>query len=127
MGRTRISVAMATFDGGRFVDEQLRSIAEQTRPPDELVVCDDESSDDTAERLDRVASESDFEVHVHRNAQRLTTSRNFEMAVSLCTGDIVFLADQDDVWMPEKVEALCALLDKNPSVGAAFCNGQVMV
>ena len=125
MARMRVSVAMATYNGSRFVDEQLRSIAAQTQPPDELVVCDDESSDDTAERLDRFASEADFEVRVHRNVPRLTTSPNFEKAVSLCTGDIVFLADQDDVWMPEKVEVLSSLLDENPSAGAVFCNGRV--
>lgn len=125
MVRTRVSVAMATYNGARFVDEQLHSIAEQTRLPDELVVCDDESSDDTMERLERFASEADFEVRVHRNAPRLTTSPNFEKAVSLCTGDIVFLADQDDVWRPEKIEALCRVLDENPSAGAVFCNGRV--
>ena len=116
---------MATYDGGSFVVEQLESFAEQTRSPDELVVCDDGSHDDTVAQLQRFAARAPFEVRVVPNPQRLGTSANFEKAVSLCTGEIVFLADQDDVWAPAKVERLCGVLEAEPAVGAVFSNGLV--
>ena len=116
---------MATFDGARFVDEQLSSIANQTRRPDELVVCDDASRDDTAERVERFAASAPFEVRLERNSTRLTSSPNFEKAVSMATGDLIFLADQDDVWFPQKVETLSDVLEENPTVGAVFSNARI--
>src|SRR2546426_7732246 len=106
-----VSVAMCTYNGARFLLAQLRSIAFQTRPPDELVICDDGSTDKTLAIVTRYAGTVEFPVRVHRNSQRLGPAKNFEQALSLCRGDIVALSDQDDVWRPEKLrvleEALC--------------------
>ena len=126
MSRASISVAMATRDGAAFVDAQLESLVRQTRPPDELVVCDDASTDDTADRLRAFAERAPFAVRIEHNDPALGTTRNFERAVSLCTGDIVFLADQDDVWLPEKIAALAGVLDEDEAVGAVLCNGTVV-
>ncbi len=122
----RTSVAMATCEGARFVEEQLSSIAAQTRPPDELVVCDDASTDDTVARVEEFAAGAPFPVRIERGARRLGATANFERAVSLCTGDVVLLADQDDVWAAHKVETLAHALEQAPDAGLVFSNGEVV-
>jgi hypothetical protein len=101
-----ISVALATFNGERFLGEQLRTIATQTRPPDELVACDDASTDHTVTVLERFAESAAFPVRIHRHPVRLGSVKNFESAISACAGDVIALADQDDVWHPEKLAAV---------------------
>ena len=105
---TKISIAMATYNGARFIQEQLNSFAAQTRLPDELVITDDGSTDDTLGIIGRFAATAPFCVQVQRNPQRLNYSRNFERAISLCSGDIIFLSDQDDVWFPKKIQTVAA-------------------
>lgn len=107
MTAASVSVAMATYNGARFIEPQLESIAAQTRLPDELVVCDDQSSDDTVEILERFAARAPFAVRVERNSERLGFAGNFLRAGRLSRGDLIAWSDQDDVWMPEKL-ALCA-------------------
>lgn len=112
----KISIAMATYNGAKFLREQLDSFSAQTRLPDELVVCDDGSSDATPEILDAFAASAPFAVRVVRNEKNLGYRRNFEKAMSLCTGDIVFLSDQDDIWLPKKLQIVEAEFEKNPRV-----------
>lgn len=99
---SRLSVAMTTYNGEKFVAEQLRSIAAQTRLPDELVVCDDRSQDGTVAILKAFAETAPFPVKVVENPENLGYVRNFCKAVSMCSGDLVFLSDQDDIWKPGK-------------------------
>ena len=106
MPRSKISVAMATCEGGRHLEAQLQSIAAQQRLPDELVVCDDASSDDTIEIARRFAERAPFPVRIETTEIRLGITANFERAVSLCAADVILLADQDDVWLPEKIALL---------------------
>ncbi len=126
MSPTRVSVAMATCEGARFVDAQLESIAAQTRPPDELVACDDASQDDTFARVERFARQAPFEVRLLRNPSRLGITANFERVIARCTGDIIFLADQDDVWHREKIATLEGVLAERPETGAVFSDGEVV-
>ncbi|MFP6638701.1 MAG: glycosyltransferase family 2 protein [Myxococcota bacterium] len=126
MERSRTSIAMATCNGGHFIAEQLASLASQSRPPDQLVVCDDHSEDDTLARVEAFREGAPFEVLIERNSQRLGPTANFERAVSLCEGDVILLSDQDDVWLPEKIETLVDALAAHPEWGLAFCNGRVM-
>ena len=102
----RISIAMATYNGARYLQEQLVSFLCQTRQPDELVVCDDGSTDDTLKILESFRKNAPFAVHVYRNETNLGYIKNFEKALSLCTGDIIFLSDQDDVWFDSKIERI---------------------
>ncbi|UCV18281.1 glycosyltransferase family 2 protein [Ferribacterium limneticum] len=95
---------MATYNGAPYIREQLDSIASQGRLPDELVVCDDGSSDETLSIVEQFSREIPFAVHIYRNESRLGYVRNFQRAIGLCTGDIIFLSDQDDVWFPEKLQ-----------------------
>jgi glycosyltransferase involved in cell wall biosynthesis len=110
----KVSIAMATFNGSKYIQEQLKSFVEQSRLPDELVVADDGSSDETLEILERFALTSPFSVRVYRNESNLGYAQNFSRALGLCTGDLVFLSDQDDIWFKSKLEAVCSLAEKNP-------------
>ena len=125
MTETRISIAMASYNGARYLSEQLESLAAQRRLPDELVVCDDASEDDTLEVLESFAAAAPFAVRIERNEQTLRTAQNFAKAVSLCSGELIFLADQDDAWRPDKLQVMESYFDAHPQVGALFCNGQV--
>ncbi len=112
----RVSIAMATYNGEKYLQEQLDSFVNQTRQPDELVVCDDDSTDRTLDILENFARSAPFEVRVLRNETNLGYVKNFEKAVSLCSGDIVVLSDQDDVWFSDKISVLCGILISRPDV-----------
>jgi glycosyltransferase involved in cell wall biosynthesis len=112
----RISIALATYNGERYLLEQLDSFRRQTLQPDELVVCDDCSTDNTLAILEDFSRLSGFTVRIFRNEVNLGHVRNFERALSLCEGDYIFLSDQDDTWAPNKLEAVFAEFEKNPMV-----------
>lgn len=98
-----VSVAMATYNGERFLGEQLRSIAAQERLPDELVIADDRSVDRTWEIVADFARTAPFPVRLHRNERRLGWRGNFMSALARCELDLIALCDQDDVWHPAKL------------------------
>lgn len=126
MTRIRHSVAMCTCNGSRYLLQQLESIASQTLLPDELVVCDDVSTDNTAAIVDTFARAAPFEVKLVKNTKRLGPAHNFERAISLCRGDLIFLCDQDDVWSPLKIEGLSIALAKNPQAAYAFSDADMV-
>lgn len=117
---------MATYNGDFNLGDQLRSIARQSRPPDEVVVCDDGSTDGTWDTVRAWAETAPFAVRIERNAERLGATRNFARAIGLCTGDLIFTADQDDVWLPNKVEREADLLERAPDVGLVFTDAEVV-
>lgn len=117
---------MCTYNGGRFLAEQLESIAVQTRLPDELVVCDDRSTDESVEIVRNFARHAPFPVQLEINEENLGSTKNFEKAIGLCQGEIIALADQDDVWYPKKLELLESVFLARPSVGAVFSDAEVM-
>ncbi|GAB3036992.1 hypothetical protein GCM10011376_32050 [Nocardioides flavus (ex Wang et al. 2016)] len=104
---TTVSVAMATYNGSRHVVEQLRSILDQLGPRDEVVVVDDASTDDTVAVLETVA---DPRLRVIRSSVNRGYVRAFEAAIAATTADVVLLADQDDVWLPGRRDAMAAAL-----------------
>jgi glycosyltransferase involved in cell wall biosynthesis len=120
----KISVALCTYNGERFLRQQLDSIARQTQPPDELIICDDGSTDATLEIIKHFAAS--FPVHVHPNPTRLGVTQNFERAIGLCSGDMIALADQDDVWQAEKLAHLHNALTAMPQVGAVFSDADLI-
>jgi Glycosyltransferases involved in cell wall biogenesis len=111
----RISIAMATYNGARYIREQLDSLAAQTLLPCELVVTDDGSTDATLEIVRDFALEAPFPVRVHSNENRLGFGDNFLLAASLCEGELIAFCDQDDIWLPEKITRCAASFD-NPAV-----------
>ncbi len=115
-----ISVALCTYNGEAFLSEQLASLESQTRPPDELVVCDDRSDDATASVIDGFVRRAPFGVRFLRNDRRLGIGANFAQAISLCRGDVIALCDQDDVWEPDKLNRLESCFDENAELLLAF-------
>jgi glycosyltransferase involved in cell wall biosynthesis len=120
----KISVAMTTFNGCPFVESQLESIAAQTFRPYEIVIGDDQSSDSTMNVVDAFAHRHpDIIVRFERNSERLGTTRNFEVVVKRCVGDIVVFSDQDDLWMSTKLAQIVETFNQNPVIAYVFSNG----
>ena len=107
MATPRLSIAMCTYNGARFLSEQLESIAVQTRLPDELIVCDDRSTDGSVEIIRNFALHAPFEIRLEINTNNLGSTKNFEKAIGLCKGEIIALADQDDVFAVVLFEMDC--------------------
>lgn len=115
-----ISIAMTTYNGAQFVQAQLRSILEQTRQPDEIIICDDGSRDDTVNIIRHVMETSGTDrIRLVENEENLGYIRNFYKAISLTKGDYIFLADQDDIWHREKLEKSLAIMERTGA--AAIC------
>ena len=102
----KISIAMATYNGAKYLQAQLESFVAQTERPTELVVCDDRSTDETVSILQRFSAAAPFSVRIYQNASNLGFVQNFARAISLCGGDLIFLSDQDDVWLSHKLEII---------------------
>lgn len=121
-----VSVAMCTYNGAKYLPQQLESIANQTVPVQELVVCDDGSTDNTIEVIREFAKSSSFPVFVHVSKENLGSTKNFEKCLMLCKGDIIFLCDQDDLWRSDKVEKQLNYLKENPDKDAVFSDGMMI-
>ncbi len=126
MEKPGLSIAMCTYNGARFIPEQLESIAVQTRHPDEMVICDDGSTDGTVAIIESFARRTPFEVRLEINRNTLGSTKNFEKTISACRGEIIALADQDDVWYPNKLELLESVFLARPSVGVVFSDADVV-
>lgn len=122
----RVSVALCTYNGARFLDTQLRSIAAQSLQPSQIIACDDGSADGTVELLAEFARSSVIPITIRRNEERLGAARNFDQAMRLCTGDVIAFADQDDIWHRTKLERLAAALDAHPEAAYAFCDARLI-
>lgn len=105
----KISIAMATYNGSKYILEQLNSFAAQTRLPDELIICDDCSVDNTIEIIEEFKLTSPFSITLFQNETNLGYVKNYEKVLRLCEGEIIFLSDQDDVWFEDKL-AVCESL-----------------
>ena len=122
----KFSVAMCTYNGAQYIREQLASITAQTRLPDEVLICDDGSRDDTRDILRAFANKAPFETHIHFNETTLGSTKNFEKAISLCSGDIIALSDQDDVWHPQKLARVEQVFMQNHEIDGVFTNANVV-
>jgi glycosyltransferase involved in cell wall biosynthesis len=116
----KISVALCTYNGSRFLPAQLESIAAQDRRPDELVIGDDCSADDTMAIVERFAATCGFDVRTQKNAMNLGSTQNFARAVSRCRGDVIVLCDQDDRWLPHKLSRMERAFADDAALGFAF-------
>ena len=117
-----ISVAMTTYKSKTYVKEQLESIFCQTRLPDEIVICDDASPDDTVEYLEKIVKSAPKEIHIviHKNIKNLGYQRNFEGCIKKCHGDVLFLCDADDVWDIQKIEKVMNVFERDDDVVMCF-------
>ena len=105
-----ISVCMATYNGQKYIKEQIDSILCQLSDEDELVVSDDHSTDETSRIIE---SYNDKRIRMFENELTKGVTHNFENALNHSKGDIIMFSDQDDVWLPNKVKELSAFLNEN--------------
>lgn len=121
MSNIKISVCMATYNGEKYIKEQLVSILTQISETDEVIISDDSSSDNT---LEIIKSINDSRVKVYRNCFR-NVVKNFEFSISKASGDIIFLSDQDDIWHPDKVRNYMDQFN-NINIGLVISNLQLI-
>jgi glycosyltransferase involved in cell wall biosynthesis len=132
MGEQRISVALCTHNGAEYVDRQIASILDQSRPVDEIVLSDDASTDDTVAIVRRAVTEYSahsgvaIELRVLANPVALGVVANFEQAVLATTGSLIALCDQDDVWHRDKIETALRLFDEQPAVELVFSDARLV-
>lgn len=113
-----ISIALCTYNGGKFLREQLQSLANQTLLPFEIIITDDCSTDNTEQIVEEFKDK--LSIQFFKNPQTLRVSKNFERAISLCKGDIIVPCDQDDIWHPDKLSMICRYFKNNPEQLAVF-------
>lgn len=114
---------MCTYNGEQYIHQQIDSILNQTLKVDEIVVCDDQSTDKTIEILENYSTNYPNIFKIHKNEVNLRSVKNFEKAISLCTGDLIFLSDQDDYWVKTKVEDYSIYFSNNKNIDAIASNG----
>jgi glycosyltransferase involved in cell wall biosynthesis len=118
-----VSVALCTHNGAPYLREQVRSICLQTLPPQQIVLSDDASTDDGVEVAQAALAECldehpglSIAMQVVRNDPPLRVTKNFERAVAACSGDLIALSDQDDVWVPERLARMVAEFERRPDL-----------
>lgn len=120
-----VTVVLATFNGERFIEEQLNSIADQTERPAELIISDDGSIDDTLLICEKFRQRAPFPVHISRNTERLGYRENFMKAVQCASSELIAFCDQDDIWMSNKLEVLTQLFTSE-EVLLAYSNADIV-
>ncbi|MGN0728895.1 glycosyltransferase [Treponema sp.] len=113
----KVSIALATYNGEKYLREQLNSILSQSIQDFELIACDDCSTDSTLQILNEYV-EKDIRIKVFANEKNLGFKKNFEKAILLCSGDYIALSDQDDIWTEKHLQVLLENIGKNDLVGA---------
>jgi len=125
MPASQISIALCTFNGERFLRQQLESLARQTLPPLEVIACDDASTDATVHILQQFSRQSPFPVQVHVNAETVGPAANFDQAVGKCRGQIIAFCDQDDIWVDHKLATIQNNFASDANLGMVFSDAQV--
>jgi glycosyltransferase involved in cell wall biosynthesis len=122
----KVSIALCTYNGEKFLKAQIDSYLRQTYLPDELIVCDDNSQDNTVALLEELKKTAPFHVSIFRNKSNLGVIRNFEKAIEMCSGDIIFLSDQDDIWRNDKIEICLENFENHHGSLMVFSNGDLI-
>ena len=120
---TSYSVALCSYNGEKYIHQQIDSILNQTHRPSEIVVCDDGSTDRTPEILAEYQKQYPEIFRTHFNESNLRSVKNFEKAISLCSKAIIFLSDQDDIWAENKAEKIVSFLDNHAEIDVVATNG----
>lgn len=122
----KISIALCSYNGQKYFEEQLQSIFEQTRLPDELVMGDDGSTDQTLKLANEYAQRASFPVKIISNKTQLGVTANFSKTITQCTGDLILTCDQDDIWLPQKVAVFEKIFMDDSQCLLAFSDLQMM-
>jgi len=123
-----ISVVMTTYNGAGFLGEQLESIMLQTRKPDEVIICDDCSLDDSFRIADEFIKSNGLSSSwkLYKNESNKGVNRNFTACAEKASGDLLFFCDQDDVWLPDKILEMEKIFNGNEAVLALNCSFSLM-
>ncbi len=118
-----ISVCMGIYNGEKYIEEQLTSILKQTKKADEVILCDDCSKDSTVELVRQFIEKNGLQDSwkLYCNQENKGYPGNFYYAMGLCTMDVVFLADQDDIWAASKLERMCNVFEQCPEANLVAC------
>ncbi len=122
----KAGIVLATYNGAQFLPEQLQSFLTQERLPDELLVSDDASTDDTLAIVEGFARKAPFPVRVSINPERLGFIQNFAKALALSDADVIFMSDQDDVWFPAKLATMLAAVEVHPDKLLFVCDAELV-
>ena len=114
----KLSVAMATYNGAKFIEEQLESIRTQTMAVDQVIICDDCSKDNTVEVVQKYIESHNLQDswRIEVNEHNLGYASNFIGAVRKTDGDYIFFCDQDDIWVSNRVETMTNLMQEHPEI-----------
>lgn len=123
-----VSVCMGTYNGETYIEQQLNTILRQTKAPEEVILCDDGSTDRTVSIIEQFIRKNglDDKWKLYRNKINKGYPSNFYYACSLCNEEIVFLADQDDIWKNDKIEKMCRVMEENPQSKSICCKFNLM-
>jgi glycosyltransferase involved in cell wall biosynthesis len=121
-----LSVVLCTYNGARYLPALLDSLAGQRRPPDELVVSDDGSTDATQQLISAFAEAAPFDVRWYRQEERLGPAANFVAAAQFARSEWIAFCDQDDIWYPDKLFRVLAESQANSALAAIFCNARLV-
>lgn len=118
-----VSVCMGIYNGSKYIEKQLNSILHQTKSVDEVILCDDNSKDNTVEIVKTFIAQNKLEDKwkLYENKQNKGYPGNFYYAMSLCSKDIVFLSDQDDIWHERKIEKMCEVFEEHSDINSVCC------
>lgn len=114
----KVSVAMATYNGAKYIEEQLASILKQTRAVDEVIICDDCSKDHTVTLIKNFIRNNQLQERwrISVNSKNLGYGSNFFQALAKTTGDLICFCDQDDIWVEDRIEVMTAIMEENPKI-----------
>ena len=109
---------MTIYNGEKYLVEQLDSIKNQSIVVDEVIICDDVSSDNSVNIVKEYIVSNGLEDtwHLYENEKNLGYADNFYKAMKLCKGEYIFLADQDDIWDSNRIEMMVDVMDENPNI-----------
>jgi glycosyltransferase involved in cell wall biosynthesis len=122
----KISVSICTYNGEKFIGEQLESILKQKLKVDEIIICDDASTDNTLKIVEEASRKNPGIIAVYTSNKNRGTIINFQRSISLTTGDFIFLSDQDDIWRPDKTEKIILKFKEHPKALLVFTNGELI-
>lgn len=123
-----VSIAIALYNGERFVEQQLDSLRTQTVVPDQVIMCDDGSKDNTVDVVKNYIEKHSLQDKwkIYSNEKNLGYAKNFYHAMELCDGDLIYLCDQDDIWKNQKIEKMNKVMAQNPKISLLMCKGGVI-
>lgn len=122
----KITAAVCTYNGEKYIQEQLNSILNQSVKVDEILICDDQSTDSTVAIINTFVEAYPEIIQFQINSKNLRVNKNFEKALSLSSGDYIFLSDQDDVWEKDKVKQTLEIFQQNPTAQGVFSDAHLI-